>query len=259
NQLGHFALGFIPVYFLIWLALASSLVDIIVKRFGGGILLWAQFIIPVVWLAWFVNKEMGDIKEAISDAKKDNVFPMDASDVRLDAWTAIYFFTAGLAVASADLAASWHKENHFWYWLPVSIFIVQFLIGMIPAYYWLTRKKCFQQADLPYIFRLANFPPKIAEPKPAQVVPAGLDFASLEGPCRHLILPGPPQSGKTSLASAIGTEHTFHRGKARYLSVLDFLQSADLDSDPASSPTRPLWPWKESNILILDDLDTSLK
>jgi hypothetical protein len=259
NQLGHFALGFIPVYFLIWLALASTLVDWIKSQFGEDSLLWAQFIIPVLWLAWFVYKELGDIKDAIKDAKAANVFPMDISDVRRDAATAVYFFAAGIAVASADLAAGWHEENHHWYWLPVGIFLLQFLIGLVPAYYWLSRKKCFQQADLPYIFRLANFPPKIEEPVAQQAVPAILGFASLNGPWRHLIICGPLESGKTTLASAIGTEHTFRKGKVRYLAALDFLQFADLESDPASSPGRPLWPWKESNILILDDLDPGLK
>jgi hypothetical protein len=258
NQLGHFALGFIPVYILIWLAEASGLVRWIAREFGEGSLRWAQFIVPVVWLAWFVYKELGDIKEAVNDAKQDNVFPMDASDVRADAATAVYFFAAGIAVASADLAAPWHDDPH-WYWLPVGVFLGLFLIGMFPAHYWLSRKKCFQQADLPYIFRLANFPPKIAEPAVEQAVPAILEFASLKGAWRHLIISGPLQSGKTSLASAIGTEHTFHLGKARYLSALDFLQFADLPFDPAASPVRPLWPWKESNILILDDLDPGLK
>lgn len=258
NQLGHFALGFIPVYVLIWTAFLSGAVNWI-KQFGEGTLWWAQFIIPVVWLAWFVNKELGDIKEAIKDAEQANFFPMDGSDVRKDAGTAVYFFAAGVAVAVGDLVASWHDENHHWYVLPLAIFVLQFFIGLFPAYYWLSRKKCFQQADLPYIFRLANFPAKIEDPGPQQAVSGIVDFTSLKGQWRHLIICGPLQSGKTSLASAIGTEHTFQKGKARYLAVLDFLQFADLDSDPSSSPDRPLWPWKEANILILDDLDPGLK
>jgi hypothetical protein len=259
NQLGHFALGFIPVYVLMWVALASTLVDRIEPWFGGGSLFWAQFIIPVLWLAWFVYKEMGDVKDAVSDAKKQNLFPMDASDVRMDALTAVYFFGSGIIVAATQLAASWHKENHQWYWLPVGVFLGLLLLGLVPANYWLSRKKCFQQADLPYIFRLANFPPKIQDPAPGQAICAILDFASLQGAWRHLIVCGPLQSGKTSLVSAIGTEHTFQKGKVRYLATMDFLQFADLPSDPGSSEDRPLWPWKESNILILDDLDPGLK
>jgi hypothetical protein len=258
NQLGHFALGFVPVYLLIWLALAlaSSLPDWIAHRFGQGSLILAQVIIPVVYLAWFVSKEMGDIKDAINDAKKANVFPMDLGDVRKDALTAVYFFAAGIAVACADFF-TWHQENHLWYWLPVAVFLAQILIGLFPAYYWLSRKKCFQQADVPYIFRLANF--KIEDPVARQAVPSILDFASLRGTWKHMIISGPLQSGKTSLASAIGTEHTFRKGKARYLAALDFLQFADLRSDPSSSVDRPLWSWNESNILILDDLDPGLR
>lgn len=254
NQLGHFALGFIPVYFLIWLALASGLVHWLSDHFGKESLRWSQFLVPVAWLLWFIYKEWGDVKEAVADARKDNVFPMDAGDVRRDAYTAVYFFAAGIAVACADLVAPW-LGDHRWYWLPVVVFLAQFSIGTFPAYYWLSRKKCFQQADLPYIFRLANFPPKIASPPVNESVPALLHFASLEGKWKHLLICGPLQSGKTSLASAIGTEHTFRRGRARYLDVFDFLQFADLDHDPLASPNQPLWPWQQSNILILDDLD----
>jgi len=254
NQLGHFALGFIPVYFLIWLALASGLVHWLSDQFGKESLRWFQFLIPVGWLLWFINKERGDVHEAIADARKDDVFPMDAGDVRRDAYTAVYFFAAGIAVACADLAAPWH-DDHRWYWLPIVVFVAQFLIGMFPAYYWLSRKKCFQQADLPYIFRLANFPPKIASPPTSESVPALLEFTSLQGKWKHLLICGPLQSGKTSLASAIGTEHTFRLGRARYLDFLDFLQFADLDHDPLASPNQPLWPWQQSNILILDNLD----
>jgi hypothetical protein len=256
NQLGHFALGFIPVYFLIWLSEASGLVKWIKGEFGEQSLLWAQFIVPVVWLAWFVNKELGDIREAVKDAKSANVFPMDLGDVQKDALTAVYFFAAGIAVASADLAAPWH-DSHIWYWLPVAVFLAQFLIGLFPAYYWLSRKKCFQQADLPYIFRLSNF--KIDDPVTRQAVPAILDFASLQGAWKHMIISGPLSSGKTSLASAIGTEHTFRKGTARYLDALDFLQFADLQADPGALPERPLWRWNESNILILDDLDPGIR
>jgi len=254
NQLGHFALGFIPVYFLIWLALASGLVGWLRTSFGEEGLRWSQFLIPVVWLLWFINKEQGDVQEAIADAGKANVFPMDAGDVRRDAYTAVYFFAAGIAVASADLVAPWHND-HRWYWLPVLVFLALFLIGMSPAYYWLSRKKCFQQANLPYMFRLANFPPKIASPPASDSVPALLEFTSLQGQWKHLIICGPLQSGKTTLASAIGTEHAFAMGRARYLGAFDFLQFADLDHDPLASPNQPLWPWQQSNILILDDLD----
>jgi hypothetical protein len=139
--------------------------------------------------------------------------------------------------------------------LPVAVFLGQFLIGLFPAYYWLSRKKCFQQANLPYIFRLANFPPKIASPPVSESVPALLEFTSLQGKWKHLLICGPPQSGKTTLASAIGTEHTFASGRARYLDTFDFLQFADLDHDPLASPNQPLWQWQQSNILILDDLD----
>jgi len=254
NQLGHFALGFIPVYFLLWLALASGLAEWLRPILGEQGLRWSQFLIPAAWLLWFINKERGDVQEAIADARKDNVFPMDAGDVRRDAYTAVYFFAAGLAVACADLAARLHKDPA-WYWLPVVVFLAQFLVGLFPAYYWLSRKKCFQQADLPYIFRLANFPPKISSPPVSESVPALLEFTSMQGKWKHLLICGPLQSGKTTLASAIGTEHTFRMGRARYLGVFDFLQFADFDHDPLASPNQPLWPWQQSNILILDDLD----
>jgi hypothetical protein len=244
NQLGHFALGFIPVFIFLWTWLASGL-------FPG---LPLPAIIPAAWLLWFVHKEYGDVRAAIQDAAAGNVFPFDKRDVVLDAATAVYFFAAGLAVAAADLAAPW-QNNPLWYWLPVALFALLFAIGLWPAGYWLTRKRCFQQADLPYIFRLANFPRKIAAPAIDAAVPAILSFVAMQGPWKHLLICGGPLSGKTDLGAGIGTEHTFQLGSARYFDLYDFLQVADLPVDPASAPTRPLWPWQNSNIVILDDVD----
>jgi hypothetical protein len=57
------------------------------------------------------------------------------------------------------------------------------------------------------------------------------------------------------LACAVGTEHTFQLGPARYLTYLAFRQIAQSGQDALSSKTRELWPWDKGNIVILDDID----
>src|SRR5262249_12474321 len=73
---------------------------------------------------------------------------------------------------------------------------------------------------------------------------------------------GPMHSGKTSLIVGIGTEHAFRLGTARYLAYFEFLQLADAVDEPNEPYTqkgRDLWPWRRSNILIIDDIDPGLR
>lgn len=234
NQLGHFTLGFAPVILILavlgtWTAPVSCLI-VSILIFG--------------WISW---KEYGDFKAAKSDAQRSGLFPFNAKDVRDDAFTAVYFVSAGLAVGGT--AAVSHD------WKPVAMFLLWLAPGFPIARHWLSRKLCFQRANLPLMYRLANYPRKIVSPDPQEAADAIADFVSLRGPWRHLLIAGPPQTGKSTLGSAIGTEHAFGLGKARYFTVFDFLETADFPDEPPFDSARQQWPWRESDIVILDNIE----
>lgn len=129
------------------------------------------------------------------------------------------------------------------------------------AVWWLHRKITFQQAGLPYLYRLATFPNEV-DRKTAEFIVA-MSKPDPAGPvppiCKHLIISGPLESGKSSLAVGIGTEFAFRMGIGRYTTLVKLLQSViTKEGGPAHTEFndgRILWPWETSDLLIIDDVD----
>lgn len=152
------------------------------------------------------------------------------------------------------------------------------------SYWWLRRKITFQQANLPYLYRLATFPNNIpkdpdvgmgkeeAQKFIAKMIDPGQAVPDNE--CSgHLILTGVPNAGKSTLAVAIGTEFVFKLGLCRYLSMVKLLQfasdaqtgGAEANKGAAAEPRavrpieefndgRTLWRWDNATLLIVDDI-----
>ena len=134
------------------------------------------------------------------------------------------------------------------------------LVLLLPAFViaigWLRRKIIFQQAALPYLYRLTNFPPNLSD-SDAALIRAMIDPLRLPD-CRHLVLAGPIGSGKTSLAAGIGTEFAFRKGIACYTTLVKLLQNGQQAQENDSThfdDGRILWPWQSAPLLIIDDVD----
>ncbi len=243
NQLGHFTLGFVPTNLLYWVLLTCT----------GKIdpLNWWGILIPAVVILWFIRKEAVDVWTSEKDAK--DFFPFDRGDLLKDAGTAVLFVTLGVGVAySAQFGPT------VGYYLPLLAILLCGLISLGPAHYWLSRKKCFQQAGLPFTYRLADYPPQFERKVRDEII----RFVKMESQWQHLLVIGPLHSGKTSLIVGIGTEYSFQLGTARYMAYFEFLQLADAVNEPDEPYTqkgRELWPWRHSDILIMDDVDPGLK
>jgi hypothetical protein len=292
NQLGHIALGFIISHVLIWL-LESIKDDFIEPWFHWGInTLWLDIALPLIVAAWIVFKEYQDYTDAAGRATKGGIFPLDAGDVRLDAMTAVYFTAGGAVVTSIEW---WGGDFHtLWPLLALALLL---LFGLIPASYWLPRKKNFQQAGLPFTFRLSDFPPtdpnarkkpktcKPATQKPITKISVSIESVDarnlpdaerkkmicdeinqfIDGSeeyehCdhRHMLVFGGRASGKTSFAAGIGTEFAFRLGKTRYVNFFQFLQIANEAVEPKLQADIVLWPWSECSILIVDNVDPGI-
>ena len=72
---------------------------------------------------------------------------------------------------------------------------------------------------------------------------------------RHsLLIFGTTGAGRTSLAVAIATEHTFCVRSARYLSWAKFVETAPINPEDAVQDGIRVWPWRASDIVVLDDV-----
>lgn len=235
NQFGHFNLGFLFTFFIIWIADFFSPF----KPYGWYIA------VPVSQFVLWVGKEIYDYREAVKEAKKHKNFPVNKKDIALDAATAVLFISFGLVTAYLSMV-------HFW--LGLISFLLVLLLALLPGRYWLLRKMCFQQAGLPFQYRLSDFPIKIDESTREKII----DFYQLKGDWKILLIFGPRKSGKSSLAAGIGTEHTFAVGTAFYSTLFKFIQKFDAGNDPVKSEGQIYYPWRKADIVIVDDVESGI-
>jgi hypothetical protein len=261
DQGGHFSLGFLPSYLFSWIAT----------------ILWGSDFERNIWIAvgvfciWIV-KELNDLRLAWRNARRSKSdFKFNFYELLLNIGTAWLFFAMGSAVAALSF---WNPTYAVLSLAPVALITVRV------SYWWLRRKITFQQANLPYLYRLATFPNNLPKASP---VGMGRDEAvafitSLIDPesktdskapwTGHLILSGVADAGKSTLAVAIGTEFVFKLGLARYLSMVKLLQFSSPQKAPTSAVApremrvdeefddgRVLWRWDRVQLLIVDDVD----
>ena len=263
DQIGHLFLGLVPTLILAWLV--NSMLP------AGWIWIRTTLIVllAVLMFGYWVYKEFTDFHD--TKGRAGPVFPFDSSDIWWNVKTALtYFGIGGIWAVTAFLNG------------PMLFIVVPltFWPGLMVAYWWLRRKLAFQQAGLPYLYRLANFKSVMGpdqEPRVEELVRKicnlkgrrvamwrvllGRDKVEQHLPIpRHILITGSFGSGKTSLAVGIATEFAFALGIGRYLSAAKLAQlAADAPNMPQSrmeyDDGRVLWPWRQSDLIIVDDVD----
>lgn len=270
DQLGHISLGLIPtllggwIWKLVWTGWIDPKNSLDSRwQFAGCV------VAALAVFAYWIKKERQDFVD--TKERAGGRFKFNAGDIAWNIKTALLYFGIGGLLGVLSFLSPW-------------AFAAAFVLALWPALrvavWWLRRKVAFQQAGLPYLYRLANFKGEIE----AGEIKCAVDVSSLtdtqtslckvllkpdpitinEPECRHLLISGPLHSGKTSLAVAIGTEFAFSLGIGRYLSAAKLMQLAT--APPGStSPVdieyddgRYLWPWKRCDLIIVDDVDNGL-
>ncbi|HEY4940731.1 MAG TPA: hypothetical protein VII56_04840 [Rhizomicrobium sp.] len=137
---------------------------------------------------------------------------------------------------------------------------------VILAFPWLRQKIVWQKAGLPFLFRLSNASPTISRSDArdlqnlieAQIKESRRNMDAVPGG-PVIILSGPLGAGKTSMACGIGTECAFGDVKVRYTTFEKLLQMAPPPADDPGPSNIIYWPWRDSELLIVDDIDTETK
>ncbi|HEY7990443.1 MAG TPA: hypothetical protein VID77_03550 [Stellaceae bacterium] len=267
DQIGHLTLGFVPTVLLCWIA------SLIWADWAFANSEW-RFLVYLVLagavFGYWVSKELTDLAD--SEARATDIFPLDSGDILWNVKTALLYFAVGGVLG---LAAFVH-----WYLVPVALAIAIWP-ALAVAFWWLRRKLAFQQAGLPYLFRLANFASKLdgdllttiedmVNLKKDQktnfwAVLIGNDPVPHHEPkIRHLLISGPLDAGKTSLCVGMGTEFAFSLGRGRYLSATKLAQllvggEGTTDGDLTEEDGLVLWNWKTCDLLIVDDVDAGAR
>jgi hypothetical protein len=262
DQFGHFSLGFLPAYLIAWIVTSFTEVN-------SGVLVGIAAAIFCLWIV----KELWDYRSEVKRATAaQSDFPFNSREIWWNVVTAWIFFAMGSLIAALSLIRPSYPLYGLVVLLPVTVGV---------SWWWLRRKLTFQQAGLPYLYRLANFPNNIAGDDQTRQRAIGF-VQQIADPAqtgrKHLIITGKINSGKTPLAVGVGTEFAFRTGIGRYTSLTKLLelhdkQKAAAKNDVADSAVsiwkepveekefndgRNLWPWEAAQLLIIDDVDRAL-
>ena len=262
DQLGHFTLGFVLTLIVYWLAKTS-----------GCPLSDRAWFLPALalgnFLIWVV-KELFDYRAEVKRAREaGSTFPFNSGEIGQNIRAALFYIGAGAALAAAT---AFYPP-----WVAVATFLVLGAAALVVGFRWVRKKITFQQAGLPYLYRLANFPNSIPEDRRKGVVDFVEELVKPArrpqpgAPKRHLVITGKLNAGKSSLAVGVGTEFAFRLGIGRYTSLVKLIQSHERKKQkvpqavPAGVPMNPeeqefqdgriLWPWDRADLLIIDDVD----
>jgi hypothetical protein len=247
DQFGHFGLGFQITYALSWIAA-------ILGYTGKGVVVG----LAAANVAGWVIKEWFDyLRELRKSKEAKSVFKFNGREILWNVFTALFYIAIGAIVAGA--AAIDPRYGLIWL-----LIITPFALGL--AVWWLRRKITFQQAGLPYLYRLATFPNEVDRPTAEFLVEMSKpDKPGTDSPHgMHFIVTGDLDSGKSSLAVGVGTEFAFRMGVGRYTTLVKLLESAmrfrgDGLPEHEFDDGRILWPWQTADLLIIDDVELNLR
>lgn len=265
DQLGHITLGLVPTLLLAW-AWTGAL-DSLWPHAPRGIRIGGLIVLAATVFGYWVYKELTDYSDTKTRAGK--VFLFDSADLTWNVKTALFYFGVGGALAASAFIGPLY--------IGITLLIVLYPLLRI-AYWWLRRKLAFQQAGLPFLYRLANFPTQLDDSEKKAItelsnlknrrvdfwkVMLGLDSVKPNQPSyRHLLIAGELGAGKSSLVVGIGTEFAFALGIGRYLTATKLVQllvnGVGESSRMEFKDGRVLWPLHQCDLIVVDDVDSGV-
>jgi hypothetical protein len=245
DQFGHLCIGILAN------VLASLVAGWVMVEWGlareleWGTGRWPGFVLALIGVSlWEWSAYRSSVKQATG------TFPLDTDLLRDNAVIAAVYMALG-----ALLGLAFHLP--VWWALLISAAVVVAAVLLAPR--WLRQKIIWQKASIPYLFRLADAAPTINQPNADALLKVIDDGAPPPNP-RQIVIGGPIGSGRTSMASGIGTEFAFKSHKVRYLSLDALLEFAATATPPTAFPDDPgpatisYWRWWQSQVVIIDDV-----
>jgi len=252
NQMAHAMMGF---------AGTTLLAHAIVTLEGSAWWALAFAVIPAL-------KDLTDY--AVDLTRAGPIFPTtDAhrAEMRADGLTDNLFWIIGTLLAAMIAVSAGAKGPAFYVLALVALAApVAGILG--PGRRWRARKLRFDEAGLPFFFRLPNFTgnPVRATEVAADAADAGAEGGRADavraveavtygqdGAADHLIVSGPPRCRKTTLAAAIGSGLTVRGVGVRYLSQAALIDVLSAPTPTDRARTEPVTP-DSAETVIVDDL-----
>lgn len=243
NQMAHAMMGFAGTTLLA--AGALSL---------GGSLLWA-----LGFAAIPVSKDLTDLlldrARASSVSGKTQAFPVNMRELAYDAATDLFFWSFGMMLSLAVMSRLPGGFPSWGSWLLLAITLAMFAAMFVPGRHYSREKTAFDRSGLPYFFRLPTFDGNFANSKDPSLIGT---FVGSTARKAHLLIHGPPDARKTTLAVGIGCGMTITRQFGKDPAVVRYVSAAKLADELTvrSAPTSDseLHSVSDAKVLIVDDL-----
>jgi hypothetical protein len=177
-------------------------------------------------------------------------FPLDKKLLRDNAVVAAFYMALGVILAALIGAVDVGMQ--------LIIVAVALILGLgLAPPFWVRQKMIWQKGSLPYLFRLADLQRTLGMHKARDLQRLIDDGAPPHCPApRQIVIGGPIGSGRTDIATGIGTEFAFKKATVRYLSLgalLEFAAQVPLGDDSGPDNLN-YWPWYNAQVLIIDDI-----
>jgi hypothetical protein len=226
NQVGHYALGFIPTSLL---------------YLNGTGIVNAFLYVALFWLAFEIYNALSPLYK--KEYRGNGTFKPHWTNLTFDTFTDLCFFWAGSA--TFYFCASSNNEGVLYFLL--AIFLLFFSIR-----YWFLTKLYQQNAFFPYQFRISQWNGVMVQDDAEKLIA----FIKNKGEDKHhFIFIGAGKSGKTTISVGMGNELAIRHRLSTYTTFSKWVSSLNQDSDVIQSSSKSIWTWLDSDFLIIDDIN----
>lgn len=225
NQVGHFALGFVPT-FVVYMCTDNALRSLIYV---------ASF-----WTLFEIYNASSPLYK--KEYKGNGSFKIPWKNLTFDTFTDLCFFYTG----GFSMFMSVHYNTTE---------LIFFCIGMILLFFsirfWILTKLFQQNAFFPYQFRLSQWSAPILTEYCSEI-----NKYLHDKPCgKHFVVFGSKGKGKTTLMVGMANEVAISRRPSTYTTLDKWVAMLQEDDKTLAETTASLWTWNESEILLIDDIN----
>jgi hypothetical protein len=226
NQVGHFALGFIPT---------SALV--IIFNFEP---MKAFIYVGLFWLLFEIYNVLSPLYK--KEYKGNGSFRPEWGNLTFDTFTDLCFFWLGSYVYYL------FHDSGTTQWFIMLIFLLYLAFG---TRHWFLTKLYQQNAFLPYQFRLSQWDAEISYNNKERIK----WFLANGRQPHHFIVYGDKGRCKTRLMVGVANELAIRHYRSTYTTMAKWVSLLQESDDELSRSKHSLWPWTASTFLLIDDIN----
>jgi hypothetical protein len=226
NQVGHFALGFIPTCALVIIC--------------GYEPIHSLFYVGLFWLLFEIYNALSPLYK--KEYKGNGSFRIHWTNLTFDTFTDLCFFWFGGFSFYMFMGTDQLK------WL---IFAAALVFLLICIRFWFLTKLFQQNAFLPYQFRLSQWDGEISI-KNKEIVSW---FLSNGHQPHHFIVYGGKGKGKTRLTVGMANELAIRHLRSTYTTLSKWVGLLQESDNELEKSKISLWKWTDSHFLLIDDIN----